>query len=37
MPKKDPEKWLQYRKKLHDSEIEILNQYRKKFQLLPVE
>ena len=35
MPEKDPEKWLQYRKKLDDSRIETFNKYRKKFQLPP--
>ena len=35
MPEKDSEKWLQYRKKLGDSQIKIFNKYRKKFKLPP--
>ena len=37
MPKNYPKLWLQYRKKLDDSQIETFNKYRKKFQLPPVE
>ena len=37
MPKEDPEGWRLYRKLFDDSQIEIFNRYRKKFQLPPVE
>ena len=36
MPKEDPEGWRLYRKLFDDSQIEIFNRYREKFDLSPV-